>query len=103
MENDINKMTIGDVFKTDVFEEKLNKQKEKFKGIKELRPVCREMLTLDNETIKQLYVEVCAGTCKRLSTVQREFTRALVNRALKQAIKTLKNEQEQSKTFNDEN
>ena len=99
----IEEMNIGEVMQTATFAEKLNKQKEKFKGIKELRPVCREMLTLDNETIKQLYVEVCAGTCKRLSTVQREFTRALVNRALKQAIKTLKNEQEQSKTFNDEN
>lgn len=94
MENDINKMTIGDVFKTAVFGEKLDKQKTKFKGIKDLKPVCREVCDLDNETIKKLYVEVAAGSCKRLSAVQREFTRALVHRALKQAIKALKDEQE---------
>ena len=90
MENDINKMTIGDVFKTDVFEEKLNKQKEKFKGIKELKPVCRELCDLDNETIKQLYAEVAAKQCKRLSMVQRSFITALTYRALKQAINELK-------------
>ena len=94
MTQDINTMTIGDVFKTDVFEEKLNKQKTKFKDIKDLRPVCRELCDLDNETIKNLYVEVAAGLCKRLSRVQREFIRALVYRALKQAIQTLKDEQE---------
>ena len=90
MENDINKMTIGDVFKTDVFEEKLNKQKEKFKGIKELKPVCRELCDLDNETIKELYAEVAAKQCKRLSMVQRSFITALTYRALKQAINELK-------------
>lgn len=93
MEKDINTMTIGDVFKTDVFEEKLNKQKTKFKDIKDLRPVCRDVCDLDNETIKNLYVEVAAGSCERLSAVQREFIRALVYRALKQAIKALKDKQ----------
>lgn len=92
----INKMTIGDVFKTDVFGEKLDKQKTKFKGIKDLKPVCREVCDLDNETIKKLYVEVSAGTCKQLSAVQREFIRALVYRALKQAIQTLKDEMEKN-------
>ena len=90
MENDINKMTIGDVFKTDVFEEKLDKQKAKFKGIKELKPVCRELCDLDNETIKELYAEVAAKQCKRLSMVQRSFITALTYRALKQAINELK-------------
>lgn len=93
MEKDINTMTIGDVFKTDVFEEKLNKQKTKFKGIRDLRPVCREVCDLDNETIKNLYVEVAAGSCERLSAVQREFIRATVYRALKQAIGALKDKQ----------
>lgn len=94
MENDINKMTIGDVFKTAVFEKKLDKQKTKFKGIMDLKPVCREVCDLDNETIKKLYVEASAGTCRQLSAVQRVFIRALVHRALKQAIKALKDEQE---------
>lgn len=90
----IEEMTIGEVMQTATFAEKLNKQKTKFKGIKDLRPVCRELCDVDNETIKNLYVEVAAGSCKRLSRVQREFIRALVYRALKQAIQTLKDEQE---------
>lgn len=93
MENDINKMTIGDVFKTDVFKKKLDKQKTKFKGIMDLKPVCREVCNLDNETIKQLYVEVAAKQCKRLSMVQRGFVATLVNRALKQAISEIKEQQ----------
>ena len=90
----IEEMNIGEVMQTATFAEKLNKQKTKFKGIKDLRPVCRELCDVDNETIKNLYVEVAAGSCKRLSRVQREFIRALVYRALKQAIQTLKDEQE---------
>lgn len=93
MTQDINTMTIGDVFKTDVFEEKLNKQKMKFKGM-DLKPVCREVCDLDNETIKKTYVEVSAGSCERLSAIQREFIRALVYRALKQAIGALKEKTE---------
>lgn len=96
MEKDINTMTIGDVFKTDVFEEKLDKQKTKFKGIRDLRPVCREVCDLDNETIKNLYAEVSAGSCKRLSAIQRKFIRALVHRALKQAIGVLKEKTEKN-------
>lgn len=90
----IEEMTVGDVMQTEVFAAKLDKQKTKFKGIKELKPVCRELCDLDNETIKQLYVEVAAKQCERLSMVQRGFVAALVNRALKQAIKALKDEQE---------
>lgn len=90
MEKDINTMTIGDVFKTDVFKEKLNRQKTKFKGIRDLRPVCREVCNLDNGRIKQLYAEIAAGTCKTLSSVQRAFLREMVYRALKQAIGELK-------------
>ena len=86
----IEEMTIGEVMQTTTFAEKLDKQKAKFKGIKELKPVCRELCDLDNETIKQLYAEVAAKQCKRLSMVQRGFVGALVNRALKQAINELK-------------
>lgn len=86
----IEEMNIGDVMQTDVFAAKLDKQKTKFKGIKELKPVCREVCDLDNEVIKELYVEVAGGSCKRLSAVQRGFVAALVNRALKQAISELK-------------
>ena len=86
----IEEMTIGEVMQTTTFAEKLDKQKAKFKGIKELKPVCRELSDLDNETIKQLYAEVAAKQCKRLSMVQRGFVGALVNRALKQAINELK-------------
>lgn len=86
----IEEMTLGDVMQTDTFATKLDKQKTKFKGIKELKPVCREVCDLDNETIKQLYIEVAAKRCKRLSMVQRGFVAALVNRALKQAINELK-------------
>ena len=86
----IEEMTIGEVMQTAAFAGKLDKQKAKFKGIKELKPVCRELCDLDNETIKQLYVEVAAKQCKRLSMVQRGFVGALVNRALKQAINELK-------------
>ena len=86
----IKEMTIGEVMQTATFAEKLDKQKAKFKGIKELKPVCRELCDLDNETIKELYAEVAAKQCKRLSMVQRGFVGALVNRALKQAINELK-------------
>ncbi|MBQ5751624.1 MAG: hypothetical protein IIV89_02125, partial [Bacteroidaceae bacterium] len=54
----IEEMTIGEVMQTATFAEKLDKQKAKFKGIKELKPVCRELCDLDNETIKLLYEEV---------------------------------------------
>ena len=83
-------MTLGDVMQTDIFTAKLDKQKTKFKGIKELKPVCRELCDLDNETIKQLYEEVRKGTCESLTAVQRGFVLALTDRALKQAIKELK-------------
>ena len=86
----IEEMSIGEVMQTATFAAKLDKQKAKFKGIKELKPVCRELCDLDNETIKDLYVEVAGGSCKRLSAVQRGFVGALVNRALKQAINELK-------------
>ena len=86
----IEEMTIGEVMQTATFAEKLNKQKTKFKGIKDLRPVCRELCDLDNETLKQLYAEVAAKQCKRLSMVQRSFITALTYRALKQAIQALK-------------
>ena len=89
----IEEMTIGEVMQTATFAEKLDKQKAKFKGIKELKPVCRELCDLDNETIKQLYAEVAAKQCKRLSMVQRSFITALTYRALKQAINELKEQQ----------
>ena len=90
----LEEMNIGEVMQTATFAEKLDKQKAKFKGIKELKPVCRELCDLDNETIKLLYEEVKKGTCKSLSAVQRGFVVALTDRALKQAIKEIKEQRE---------
>lgn len=94
MEKDINTMTIADVMATEAFDKRLQARVDQFKGVKDLKPVCREVLELTLEDIKNSYAECVAGTCKRFSLVQRQFIRMMIESSLRAEIKALKRNQE---------
>lgn len=83
-------MTIADVMATESYNIRLRSRVEQFQKVTNLKPVCREVLKLDIDELKKTYGECVAGTCTRLSLVQRQFVRMLVESSLRAEIKALK-------------
>ena len=94
MEKTLETMTIADVMATEAFDKRLQARVDQFKGVKDLKPVCREVLKLTLEDIKNSYAECVSGACKRFSLVQRQFIRMMIESSLRAEIKALKRNQE---------
>ena len=94
MEKTLETMTIADIMATEAFDSRLQARIDQFKGVRDLKPVCREVLKLTLEDIKNNYAECVAGTCKRFSLVQRQFIRMMIESSLRAEIKALKRNQE---------
>ena len=94
MSTTLETMTIADIMATDAFDKRLQARVDQFKGVKDLKPVCREVLKLTLEDIKNSYAECVAGTCKRFSLVQRQFIRMMIESSLRAEIKALKRNHE---------
>ena len=94
MEKTLETMTIADVTATDAFDKRLQARVEQFKKVTDLKLVCREVLNMNIDELKNTHAECVAHTCTRFSLVQRQFIRMMIESSLRAEIKALKRNQE---------